>query len=86
MINSLLDILKEEDELIKELDEVRYKIISLLHTVDDDKIYPKHYQHVNVEQCEKEIEDLKCREKILNVEISQRRKSILRYLLSEIQV
>lgn len=85
MISSLLDILKEEDKLIKEQEDVKSRIVSLLYTIDDAEMQPKYYQHVNIDQYKKEVEVLRKREEELDAEIENKRKSIIRYLLSEIK-
>lgn len=73
---SLLDLIKEEDELLTEREEVRDDIVENLYIVEEC-----HKDKKRVEEAEKKIELLRRRESEIDSELDAMKRVLKRYLL-----
>lgn len=82
-MKSLLDILNEEDRLIKERGTNFDSQVRLLHIIEDIETYPRIYASSldDLPRYKDEVQTLKKREAEIEDELKKVRTSICRYLL-----
>ena len=82
-MDSLLDIIKKEDLLIKQRENNFERKVSLLHAIDDIEMHPRVYALSldDVPRYREELNALEKREAELDEELKKTRKHLCIYLL-----